>query len=227
MLDPIEAHGLFQSAAGVPGQCAIEKIWALAELARRCPPGDWVETGSLWGKSAAALAWLARRYNRGPLLCIDPWSAEARHQFDKGGPVNAWADRMDFDLAFRIFRTNLAMVGGEVANFLRAPSAEAAADYRPGLEIDNPGQGRTRYAGRIALLHIDGNHDEAFVAQDVAPWAPHLVAGGWIVLDDYLWHLGDGPREVGDRFLAEQRERIDCAFVAAGALFVRLAPADA
>lgn len=222
-LDDTEAAGLLRLADGVPGQCAVEKIWASVEIARRTPPGDLVEIGSLWGKSALALVWLARRYGLGPLLCVDPWSADARHQFDKGGQVNEWAERMDFDLAFRIFRTNLAMMGRDGVGYLREPSTQAAALYRPGLTTDDPALGRAEYTGTIALLHIDGNHDEAFVAEDLRLWAPKVVPGGWIVLDDYCWAFGDGPRLVGDRFLAEKADRIATSFVVGGTLFLRLA----
>ncbi len=222
-LDDTEAAGLLRLADGVPGQCAVEKIWALAEIARRTPPGDLVEIGSLWGKSAVAFAWLARRYGLGLLLCVDPWSADSRHQYDNGGQVNEWSDRMDFDLAFDIFRTNLAMMGRDSAGYLRAPSAQAAALYGPGLTTDDPALGRTEFGGTVALLHIDGNHDEAFVAEDLRLWAPKVVPGGWMVLDDYCWAFGDGPCRVGDRFLAERGEEIAASFVAGSALFVRLA----
>ena len=45
--------------------------------------------------------------------------------------------------------------------------------------------------------------------------------GGWIVIDDYTWPFGDGPRRVGDEFLAANRDRISAAFVMGGALFIR------
>ena len=48
------------------------------------------------------------------------------------------------------------------------------------------------------------------------------VTGGWIIIDDYIWPYGDGPRRVGDEFLAAERERIDTAFVTGSALFIRL-----
>lgn len=59
---------------------------------------------------------------------------------------------------------------------------------------------------------------------DAQAWTPHVKPGGWIVFDDYVWAFGDGPRRVGDAFLADDIWRIDLSFVTGAALFVRLAP---
>lgn len=36
----------------------------------------------------------------------------------------------------------------------------------------------------IGLLHIDGAHDYVSVKRDYEGWAPHIVKGGWLCLDD-------------------------------------------
>ena len=220
---PVEGCSLLHFTSGIPGHCGGEKIWALAEAARRCPEGDLVEIGSAWGKSAYALAWLARRYGLGKLLCVDPWSAAHRHQNDGGGGVNDWAERMDFDAALMVFEINLAGFGAGAVNYLRIPSHAGARVYAHRAPVTTPVFGRTTYAGRIALLHIDGNHDHDHVRRDTAMWAPMVAPGGWIVFDDYTWAFGDGPKRVGDAFLDGNAGRIDTAFVAGTALFVRLA----
>ncbi len=220
---PVEGCSLLHFAGGIPGHCGNEKIWALAEVARRCPEGDLVEIGSAWGKSAYVLAWLARRHGLGKLLCVDPWSAAHRHQNDDGGRVNDWAERMDFDAALKVFEINLAGFGGGAVNYLRIPSHAGARVYAHRATVSTPVFGSTRYEGRIALLHIDGNHDYDQVRRDAVMWAPMVAPGGWIVFDDYTWAFGDGPKRVGDAFLYENAARIDAAFVAGTALFVRLA----
>jgi hypothetical protein len=107
--------------------------------------------------------------------------------------------------------------------YLRATLSDAAITYGPALVTDDPALGSTSFGGRIAILHIDGNHDEEFVAEDLCLGEPEMVPGGWIVLDDYCWAFGDGPRHVGDRFLAERGDQIAASLVAGGALFIRLA----
>ena len=78
--------------------------------------------------------------------------------------------------------------------------------------------------GAISVLHLDGNHDEAAVAQDFKQWGSLVVPGGWVIFDDYNWPHGDGPRKVADRAIAEYGDRVSRRFVAGGAMFVNLAP---
>ena len=40
-------------------------------------------------------------------------------------------------------------------------------------------------ANRVGLLLIDGNHDYASVQQDLSLYAPKVLAGGYVFLDDY------------------------------------------
>jgi hypothetical protein len=104
-------------------------------------------------------------------------------------------------------------------------SERGAAMYASGSRVQSPEFGLTSYAGAISLLHIDANHEEDSVAQDVAVWTPHIRPGGWVVLDDYLWSFGDGPKVVGDRLLEAWGEDAACAFVSGGALFIQRRPA--
>lgn len=215
-----EAAGLLRWVEAIPGMCDADKIAATVQAMRHTPPGDVVEIGSWWGRSAALLAFLARRWEVGPVLCVDPWTADALPQ---GVPVLDRASAsMDVDEALRIFEINLAPVADGRVNYLRARSTEGAALYRAGLEVSTEAFGVTRYGGAIAFLHIDGNHALERVQEDARAWTPFVRPGGWIVFDDYVWAFGDGPRQVGDAFLAHERDRIATAFVMGTALFVQL-----
>ena len=47
-----------------------------------------------------------------------------------------------------------------------------------------------------------------------------MIPGGWLVIDDYDWRHGDGPRRVADDYLdthATQKQ-----FVAGGAMFIQI-----
>ncbi|HVY02085.1 MAG TPA: class I SAM-dependent methyltransferase [Caulobacterales bacterium] len=220
-LRPMERDGLIRLIDTIPGMCSEEKILAVIDTMRCCPAGDIVEIGSWWGKSAALFVWLARRYEIGSVLCLDPWRTEALAQ------GNALLDRssrnFDMDEALRIFELNLAPLAEGKLNYIRGPAHESAKLYKPGLVIETAAFGATRYAGAIALLHIDGNHAYEHAAQDERDWAKHVVPGGWIVFDDYVWAFGDGPKRVGDAFLSRNQARIAQAFTAGKALFVQLA----
>ncbi len=51
-----------------------------------------------------------------------------------------------------------------------------------------------------------------------------VMPGGWVVMDDYLWPFGDGPRQVGDELLDAWGDEVATAFVSGTALFVQRRP---
>jgi hypothetical protein len=107
-------------------------------------------------------------------------------------------------------------------NYLRMPSTQGAARYRNNPEVQTPAFGSTSFSGRIALLHIDGNHSYENAKADVAAWSDLVMPGGWIIIDDYTWPFGDGPKRVGNEYLVDNREKISTAFVMGSALFICL-----
>jgi methyltransferase family protein len=215
----VKLAALVRSFQLVPGECDDAKLEALAAIFRRMPCGDLVEIGSLWGRSAVAVAFLAKHYNIGNLLCVDPWQSAEIHQGIEA--VDAVFDAAPLEDVFEAFRINLSAFAGSV-NYARARSADAASVYTTQRSYLTEDFGRTIYSGRIALLHIDGNHALEAVRSDIAVWRRFVRPNGWIVLDDYCWPFGDGPRVAADELLAEWSARVASAFVAGGALFVQL-----
>lgn len=222
-VDEVELAAMFRHADVIPGMCDREKSCALHEIARHCVAGDLVEIGSWWGKSAFLLARLARLYDIGNLLCVDPWSNEHLVQDDATGIVDSGSAMVDAGEALAVFEMNLLPYSANHVNYLRLPSTDGATYYRSRRCVTTPRFGSVAYEGRIALLHIDGNHAQAAVNADVAAWSGLVSRGGWIVLDDYMWPFGDGPRRAGDAFLAERGREIETAFTMGGALFIRMA----
>jgi hypothetical protein len=219
-LNKVYAAGFLRAAFSIPGESYEDKLLALIEIARRAPNGDIVEIGSLFGRTAALFAMLANHYGLGAVLCIDPWSKDEIRQ----GEDRLHTASLAYDWASwrRIFEINVAPFAKGRLNYIQATSEGGAQRYGPEAAIETDALGRTQYEGAIAILHIDGNHDYAAVRLDADLWTPHVKPGGWIVFDDYEWDWGDGPRRVGDDFLATQAEALQTHFVAAGALFVQL-----
>jgi hypothetical protein len=219
-LSVVERAGLVRLVDTIPGMCGEAKMHAVIEALRHAPAGDIVEVGAWWGRSAALLVLLARRYDIGHVLCVDPWSAEAQPQ---GDPLlDAASAELDTEEALRMFEINLAPLADGALNYLRQRSDEAARAYGPGLTVSTATFGETTYRGAISVLHIDGNHQEAEVARDCELWTPHVVPGGWIIFDDYEWAFGDGPRKVADAFVKANAARVAAAFQGGPALFVEL-----
>jgi cephalosporin hydroxylase len=219
-LSRLDMAALYHHADGIPGMCDHEKIRALCEIFRHAPSGDVVEIGSWWGKSAFVLSRLAMRYCVGKLLCVDPWSQENLVQKDEKGLVDRVV--VNADEALTVFQINLLPYANESVNYLRLPSVQASVEYRRSPNVASPSFGETRYAGRIAVLHVDGNHSYESARADIAAWSDLVLPGGWIVIDDYVWPYGDGPRRVGDEFLAEASQRLEVSFVMGSALFIRI-----
>lgn len=202
----------------IPGQSDLAKLESLLDVMCSCPAGDIVEIGSLFGRSAFALAYLARLFRIGNVLCVDPWALHyGQNQGQSAQLVNSAAHRRDFELVHRAFRTNRLMYGLDNLDWLRKPSLEGAGDYARGAAFS-----RTGSAGRIALLHIDGNHAYAAVQGDIRAWSPLMMPGGWILVDDYRWAFGTGPQQAADEFLAGHRDGIDSAFCSGDTLYIRM-----
>ena len=220
VMSVIEIASLFRHAELIPGMCDHEKIRALCEIARCSPVGDIVEIGSWWGKSAFILARLASCFEIGKLLCVDPWSNQHLVQDDEKGLVDSVS--VSADEALTVFQINLLPYANGSVNYLRMPSTEASGHYRNHSVVQTEIFGETSYSGRIAILHVDGNHSYANAHADIASWSDMVVPGGWIIVDDYIWPYGDGPQRVGDEFLAQNYIKIDVGFVMGSALFIQL-----
>jgi hypothetical protein len=216
------AEAVFRHAETIPGMCDHEKIHALFEVFRSAPPGDVVEIGTAWGKSAFVLHALARHHGIGPVLCVDPWGDGNTRQDDEKGLVDSTRSTISMDEVFRVFLVNLPPYARGSMNYLRMTSEEAAPRYGASRVISSAEFGEVAFGGAIALLHVDGNHAYAAARADVQAWKRHLQPGGWLVVDDYVWPFGDGPKRAGDEFLAEHADAVDCAFVMGSALFVRV-----
>ncbi len=222
-LGDLEIASIFRMADHIYGESNEQKIAAMMAIFSSAPKGDIVEVGSLVGKSAAVLAVLARRYQIGNVLAIDPWQAAAATQHDspytvRVGLVGEW----DYETLPQDFFINTFPIGLGSFNYLRQDSASGFERIRNNPSVETAMFGRVDYQGRIAVMHIDGNHDYAQVKQDCDLWLSLMHPEGWLILDDYVWVHGDGPRRVGDALLEKSRRSIARAFVCGKALFVKL-----
>jgi hypothetical protein len=219
-LTDVEAAAFVRAALSIPGESYEPKLLALIEVMRRAPLGDILEIGSLFGRSAAFMALLSRRYELGRVLCVDPWSKD---ELDQGHEVLAEAGSA-YDWAFwrEAFEINVLPFAFGRLNYVQATSIAGRKAYAYGREIRTPAFGTTSYEGRIAVLHIDGNHEYAHVLEDSEAWRPLVKPGGWIIYDDYEWDWGDGPRRVADAFLNDHAAEVRTHFVAGRAMFIQL-----
>jgi len=209
-------HKIF---VNTPGQTDEEKLATLCEIYRILPKGDILEIGSLYGRSAFALGFLADKHNIGNLICIDPWY-NFEGQGESAEMLNSNQKIIDFDKVFEIFLSTVSLLNN--VGYIRKASQDAISYYSAAVlkgELDSNELGKIKLANRISLLHIDGNHKYEHVKKDVEIWLKYLVPGGWLLLDDYLWAFGDGPKRLGDELLLSNE--FDNSFVASDTLFLR------
>lgn len=208
----------------VPGESHFDKLLTIGTIFPALPPDtDIVEIGTLWGRTAKAFCCFSQYFDKGNVLCIDPWSnGEGIVQ-----NVNKAIDNLSFNLDgeghFEIFVANLLAEHGSKVNYLRGFSAEVLDEYlTPTKTIKTEEFGITHFQQRIGLLHIDGNHKYQSVVEDITNYVKHVVSGGWIIFDDYNWAYGDGVTKAADEYLINHIETIELAFFSGGALFVKL-----
>jgi predicted O-methyltransferase YrrM len=138
--------------------------------------GTVVEIGTYRGRSAVALG-LGARAAGGHVTTFDIFS---------GDPAVAGSGPEDEDAAGRA----LAAFGlYRHVDVLRYSSADAAVWW------DEP----------IDLLFIDGGHDYASVAADIAAWWPHLRPGATVCFHDHQHGHGDGVVRAVAELLASGR----------------------
>lgn len=227
--EPAFLAGVIRLAFDLFGESYDDKLAALLACLLDAPDGDIVEIGSLFGRSASVL--LAGRALGGSerrLFVFDPWSSEVGAQKDLPQAMQDYTRAAGLErvaLAFEATFAALAPPGAMTA--YRTPSVSGHAIYGGQGDGEAVRLLKTRPAltpaGRIALLHIDGNHDADCAAEDVALWSPLVPPGGWVAIDDYCWRYGDGPRRAGDALLERWGADVARAFVAGDCLFIQRA----
>nr|WP_315473115.1 class I SAM-dependent methyltransferase [uncultured Undibacterium sp.] len=221
-LQDLEVAAIFRMARHIYGETNEQKVAAMMAVFAHVPRGDVIEIGSLVGRSVAVMCFLARRFELGKVLAIDPWQLDASIQ--KDSPVTAGVDlpgEWDYHMLPQDFCINTLPVGLGCLNYHRAESVDAFKVYCEKKQINSAEFGITNYEGKISVIHIDGNHDFEKVKLDCDLWVPLIKPGGCLILDDYFWVHGDGPRRVGDALVKHYAEKIEFVFSSGKALFVK------
>ncbi|MCO4099394.1 MAG: class I SAM-dependent methyltransferase [Gemmatimonas sp.] len=203
------------------GQCDVAKLEALCAILRVTPPGEVVELGVFFGRSAYALARLAHAHGVGSTICVDSWGrASITDQGAAAGVLNVAQSAYNQEHVFEEFLALASEVPS--MSYIRQEAVDAVLAYRDAARhgvLTVPELREVAVSGAIALLHVDANHRYDQVRRDVEAWEPLVRPGGWIVFDDYDWTFGDGPKRVGDELLATGR--FERAFVWSDSLFMR------
>ena len=173
------------------GGSGLAKALTCAALIMRHDLTSYVEIGVYRGRSLLPVATVFSYFGRGSGVGIDPWSTSAATQQDvhlfppAAATVNDFVAGLDWDGMFDDVTRRIADQGlGEHCSLVRARASEAATSFAD-TSVD--------------LLHIDGNHDEAAVLEDLDNYLPKMVPGGFVILDDVSWESVRAARKRLDR----------------------------
>lgn len=212
---------LLHTVTPIAGQSHFLKLATIGALAADFPAGDCVEIGVATGRSLVFFHLLMQYFGLGVTVGIDPWSNHAIKQDVGSLDARMLAEQAVWDRGVQTLQLTLLPYAKRDLAFVRQTSAAAYQDYAAGRPMGLAPLGPVATGGQIAVLHVDGNHTEAKAAEDLQLWTRHLAPGAWLVVDDYLWDYGDGPRRATDAWLKTHAGRVAETLVVDKAMFIK------
>lgn len=204
---------------GVPGWSPLDQLYTLSLLVHATAhlPGDVVEVGSWFGRSAIALG-AAARDTHGVVHCIDPFPALDDWRQNPDGTYSfeveidgrrhvsyreqtVWCAPFERDLA-PAYATSPSVLDGFRRN-IRQRGLDAVVTPHRGTTETFVAQLAPGFQAR--LLFLDGDHGETAVADDITRLTPLLVEGGWICFDD-AFTVYEGVDRAIRRFVLDSPE---------------------
>jgi predicted O-methyltransferase YrrM len=168
----------------VRGATPDEIGMTLADFATQVPEDqEIVELGVFQGRTALIMAWGAKQGHGAHVTGIDPWDLEG-NVYDPPfteADSRRWAEYRIRELGY----SDRVLL---IHNF--------SADVADNWEALNGAQ-------KVGLLYVDGDHTKEGARRDIVSWAPHLVPGAVIAVDDYGHPDWPGVGQAVDELVAE------------------------
>jgi len=154
------------------GWCSVNKAQHLAAMVCALQPVTAVEIGVFGGKSLIPMAMAMKRIGKGMIIGIDPWDSQASAEGQTEEHRKWWGEVCNHELVYQAFMQAVHKTGTQnCVKIIRKRSDDV--EPPPGVQ----------------LLHLDGNHgQQAYI--DIRRFAPSVVVGGIVVLDDLGWSGG-------------------------------------
>ena len=219
--------GIIHHAFNIFGESYDDKLAALLSCLTDAPDGDIVELGTLFGRSLCVLISGRSLGNmERNVFVFDPWCSELGLQKDLPDNFQDYTQTAGIDKIPRIVESTFSVFSTPSSlSAHRCSSKDGFLIYNQALENKSTRLFNEKEfivpKGKIALLHIDGNHDLESVSQDVELWTQLVIPNGWVVIDDYEWRYGDGPKITGDNLIKRWDKQIQKTFVIGGCLFIQ------
>ena len=170
---------LLAVAARTKGFLPEDEAAALHAAALAAAPGTWLEIGTYCGKSTVHLG-AAARERAAQLVTLDHHRGSEENQ-----PGWEWHDPSLVDPHTGRLET---------LPHLRRTLWDAGLDDVVSVLVGTTQQVARWWSVPLTLLFLDGNHTEQVAQHDYAAYAPHLVAGGLLLVHDVFERPEDGGR---------------------------------
>lgn len=164
------------------GWATPEKCCDFASIILSTHPIVSTELGTWMGRGAISMALAHRFVGKGKVWVVDPWSAQASAVDMEGANAEWWGEQAKHEVAYRAFCDSVRTLQLEEWMHIQRKTSD---------EADRP--------EAVNFCVIDGNHGPQAV-KDVERWAPKVVAGGTVYLDDLGW-TGGAVAAAGQRLL--------------------------
>lgn len=157
--------------SGIGGWTTVPKAQTFAALILSYRPMVSVELGTWMGRGAISIAMAHKEIGKGMCYAVDAWSPIASSEGQDEINRKHWANS-DHEIAYKTMLEHIDK--WQVASTIKVIRAKTADAPMP--------EG-------IGFLIIDGNHGEEATA-DVKRWAPKVLIGGYVFMDDLDWTGG-------------------------------------
>lgn len=154
------------------GWTSVSKAHMLASGIVALRPEVSVEIGVYAGKGLVALGLAHREIGKGMAYGIDPYSNQASADGQVNEADQKFWGTLDHSMIYNMAMDNINRFG--IQNSVRLVR-KTSDDFTP--------------PPNIGILRIDGNHGEQ-VLKDIARYAPNVIVGGLLFLDDLQWTGG-------------------------------------
>jgi predicted O-methyltransferase YrrM len=178
-------------AEATKGFLPADEGQALLAAALSASLGTWLEVGTYCGRSTVHLGSAARDVGA-QLVTLDHHRGSEENQ-----PGWEWHDASLVDPHTGRLET---------LPHLRHTLWDAGLDDVVSVVVGTTQQVAGWWASPLTLLFLDGNHTEEVAQHDYAAFAPHLVAGGLLLVHDVFERPEDGGRPPWNVFQRALRE---------------------
>lgn len=158
------------------GWTSVEKGQTMAAMVLALRPMTSLEIGVYAGKGLVSLGLAHKAINFGTAVGIDPYStSESVRGQVKSEDKDFWAT-VDHESIFNTCKSHISRLGIESCTRIMRQTSDQVTPPR-----------------EIGILRIDGNHAET-AFRDTMRFAPSVVLGGFVLLDDVGWSGGHVSR---------------------------------